>query len=188
MMINWYTSFELHEATEAFVFYFMIYSFLGWLLENSYSLMINEGFFKPSFLKGPFKPMYGIAPVLLLIFTTKETPWIVLIILCFFIPSIVEYTTGAMLQRFFRRQYWDYSQLPMQINGHICFPFTVCWLLLSLICIKWIHPFVSAIHQMAGADWLWIYPVILLYFLAEFLLAIRRHSLESVIEKPTNIL
>lgn len=47
-------------------FRLMLYSFGGWLLEGLYQLLMTGSFWKPNFLLGPFKPMYGIASVLLL--------------------------------------------------------------------------------------------------------------------------
>lgn len=44
----------------------LFYSFGGWLLEGLYHLLMTGSFWKANFLLGPFKPMYGIAAVLLL--------------------------------------------------------------------------------------------------------------------------
>ena len=49
----------------ALIFYFMVYAFFGWCLENFTSLATKGTFFKANFMKGPFKPMYGLAPVIL---------------------------------------------------------------------------------------------------------------------------
>lgn len=44
---------------------FLVYSFLGWLLEGWYNRLVTGHFQKPNFLHGPFKPMYGIGGLLL---------------------------------------------------------------------------------------------------------------------------
>jgi uncharacterized membrane protein len=175
------------QGAGAIVFYFTLYSFFGWLLENSFSFTLKEGFFKANFLKGPFKPMYGFAPVLLLFFISKHTHWTVAVSLCFFIPTIVEYISGVMLKKFFNRQYWDYSNKPFQLHGHICLPFSICWVLLSFICLKWLHPSISHLYGIIEPYWNWIYPAVIVYFAAELYWAIRKHSLPSLSSKePTS--
>lgn len=168
-----------------FVFYFIVYSFMGWLLENSYSFFTNRLFFKPNFLRGPFKPIYGFAPVLLVYFLPPGVHWTMVLLLCFVIPTLVEYLTGALLQKFFHRQWWDYSDNPMQLHGHICLYFCICWTLLSVICIKFIHPVIASVYRAIEPYWSWMWQAVIVYFVVEMLLAIRRHSLQALTEaKP----
>src|SRR3954469_4823952 len=119
--------------------------------------------------------MYGFAPVLLVYLIGPETNMAVVLMLCFFIPTFIEYITGATLHKFFQRQWWDYSDMPLQIHGHICLPFSLCWILLSLACVKLIHPVIISAYEAAEILWVWIWPAIVLYFIAELSLSIRRH-------------
>lgn len=173
------------QSGGAMVFYFTFYSFCGWILENSYSFFLKEGFFKANFLKGPFKPMYGFAPVLLLLFITEQTSWPIVLFLCLFIPTLVEYLTGVMLKKVFKQPYWDYSNIPFQLHGHICLPFSICWVVLSLVCLQWIHPAVSSLYDKMEPYWSWIYPAIIFYFTAEFFWTIRKNAFFSQ-KEPTN--
>ncbi|MEH7274778.1 putative ABC transporter permease [Neobacillus vireti] len=170
------------DGISAVVFYFTIYSLIGWLLENTYSLVTKRKFFKPNFFLGPFKPMYGFAPVLLVYLIGPETSWPVILLLCFFIPTFIEYVSGALLQKCFQRQWWDYSDMPLQVQGHICLPFSLCWILLSFACIKWIHPVIISAYKVSELLWAWIWPAIILYFIAELTLSIRRHSILALDE------
>jgi uncharacterized membrane protein len=169
----------------AMVFYFTLYSFCGWILENSYSFLLKEGFFKANFLKGPFKPMYGFAPVFLLFFITERTPWHIVLFLCLFIPTLVEYLTGVMLKKVFNRPYWDYSNIPFQLHGHICLPFSICWVVLSFGCLQWIHPAVSSLYDKMEPYWSWMYPAVIFYFTTELFLAIRKNVFFPQ-KEPTN--
>ncbi|WP_160722615.1 putative ABC transporter permease [Bacillus sp. USDA818B3_A] len=168
------------EGAAAMLFYFTIYSFLGWLLENSYNYFTRRVFFKENFLFGPFKPMYGIAPVLLVYFTPPGSHWAYVLLLSFLIPTLVEYLSGAMLVKLFQRKWWDYSDTPFQVNGHICLPFSICWGFLSLVCIKWLHPAIVSIYGGIEPFWALIWSVVGLYFLADLVLAIRKHSLQEI--------
>ncbi|MFK9090191.1 putative ABC transporter permease [Bacillus salipaludis] len=168
------------EGAAAIVFYFAVYSFIGWLLENSYSFVTKRKFFKENFLFGPFKPMYGFAPVLLVYLIPPGTNWGILIFLCLFIPTLVEYVSGAMLQKLFNKQWWDYSETPMQLHGHICLPFSICWVFLSLICIKWVHPVIATMYGSIEPYWAWVWSAAGLYFLADLALTIRKHTLQNL--------
>jgi uncharacterized membrane protein len=168
------------------IFYFTVYSLLGWLLENSYNLFTKREFFKPNFLFGPFKPMYGFTPLLLVYLISPETNWAVMILLCLVIPTLVEYVTGAMLHKLFNRKWWDYSDSSLQLHGHICVPFSLCWILLSVICIKWIHPVIVSMYGAVEPYWAWVWSAIGLYFLADLVLAIRKHSLQDLNQEEPN--
>ncbi|MEH7247687.1 putative ABC transporter permease [Neobacillus niacini] len=174
------------EGFSTVIFYFTIYSMIGWLLENSYSYVTKRKFFKPNFFLGPFKPMYGFAPVLLVYLIGPETNWGVVLLLCFFIPTFIEYVSGVFLQKLFQRQWWDYSDMPLQIHGHICLPFSLCWILLSLACLKWAHPAIESVYKAAEFLWAWIWPAVMLYFIAEFTLSIRRHFVHSLNEPESS--
>jgi uncharacterized membrane protein len=175
------------DGVATIVFYFTVYSFLGWLLENSYNFTTKRGFFKENFLFGPFKPMYGIAPVLLVFSISPETHWALFLLLCFFIPTLVEYASGATLQKLFQRQWWDYSDTPLQLHGHICLPFSACGVLLSIICVKGIQPGIVSMYVVIEPYWGWVWSAVGLYFLADLVLAIRKHSLQNLVaDEPTN--
>ncbi len=155
----------------------MIYSLFGWLIENVYSLITTRVFFKPNLFIGPFKPMYGIAPVLLILMINETTSWLITLLLCFVIPTLVEYISGLMLYKLYGRRWWDYTHLPFQIQGHICLPFSLSWVILSLLCLKVIHPYVNATYESIESYWIWIWPSIVFYFLMEMLISFRRHRI-----------
>lgn len=187
-------SLEFHNPTflnffgaAAVVFYFTIYSFVGWLLENGYSFFTDKVFFKPNFLHGPFKPMYGFAPILLIYFMGGGPNWIVVILLCFFIPTIIEYSSGVLLLRLFHRQWWDYSGMPLQLHGHICLPFALCWIGLSLFCLKWVHPVVANVYVAIQPYWDRVYLAIIFYFLVDLFFTVRKNTLQGLsVEKSSN--
>ncbi|MBL4955015.1 putative ABC transporter permease [Neobacillus sp. YIM B02564] len=175
------------DGAAAVLFYFAVYSYLGWLLENSYNLIVNHKFFKANFLFGPFKPMYGIAPVLLIFFISSETHWGVVLLLCFIIPTMVEYWSGVVLQKFFGQRYWDYSHTPLQFQGHICLPFSACWLVLSWVCLKWIHPQLVDMYRAVAPFWGWGAYAMVLYFMADVFFTIKKHITRQLVKEVPDI-
>lgn len=123
------------------IFNFIIYSFIGWIIELLYNYAINRDFKKAGFLKGPYKPMYGIAVTILIIGREVfQFNKIVMLILCFIVPSIVEYLSGYLLKKVFNESYWDYSDLKYNLDGIVTLKFSIYWSLLSLIGIYIIQP------------------------------------------------
>lgn len=135
------------------IFYFMIYSLLGWILENTYSLILTGVFFKEGFLKGPFKPMYGFAATLLIIYYNKYPNLLVIIPLSLIIPTIIEYCTGYLLKKYLNKQYWDYSKSKIQLNGYICLTFCIYWMFLSMFGITFLHPIIYTLHNLLSPIW-----------------------------------
>ncbi|WP_449622987.1 putative ABC transporter permease [Robertmurraya sp. Marseille-Q9965] len=167
------------------IYFFTVYSLFGWLLENFHSLFTRRLFLKPNFFLGPFKPMYGFAPVILVSFISPQTNRALTLFLCFLIPTAIEYVSGILLERLSRKKWWDYSTISLNIQGHICLTYSLCWIFLSYMCVYFLHPKIEHSFQILEPLVLKIWPLLLAYFLAEFLLAIRRHigrnqSLETI--------
>ena len=53
------------------VLYFVIYSFLGWILETIFALFVLGKFVKRGFLYGPVCPIYGFGAVLIILTLKK---------------------------------------------------------------------------------------------------------------------
>ncbi|WP_339302002.1 putative ABC transporter permease [Paenibacillus sp. FSL K6-2441] len=147
-------------------FYFLLYALFGWLLENVYNLFTQGEFWKEGFMKGPFKPMYGVAPVLLL--------WLVQVggghrllltgLLCLIIPTVVEGVSGCLLLMLFGRRWWDYSGLCFQLGGHICLKFSLYWGVLSVFTLKVVHPLAEQAYRSVSPVWPVVGPALLLLF------------------------
>ena len=116
----------------------MLYSFGGWLIEEIYQLVLTGSFGKPNFLLGPFKPMYGIAAVLLL--AVKPLGKKAFFFFAQAIPLGVEYLSGIWLKYAFGLQYWDYSEYRYNIDGLVCMKFALAWVGLSYLFAYGLQP------------------------------------------------
>lgn len=160
-------------------YFFTVYSLFGWLLENFHSLFTRRLFLKPNFFLGPFKPMYGFAPVLLNFVLTKNTPWPVVILLCFLVPTSIEYVSGVFLEKLTQKKWWDYKRNRFNVQGHVCLTYSICWIFLSFMCVYYFHPFVKLTYVKMEPIWLIAWPLLISYFLIELKLAIRRNSMRK---------
>ena len=98
--------------------YFIIYSFLGWIMESIVRSVSEKKIINTGFLKGPVCPIYGIGAIIMLLFLERyqNKP-----ILLFFIAIIVlttwEYLVGVLLEKIFQSIVFVINQ--KRITGNI---------------------------------------------------------------------
>lgn len=128
---------------------FYVYGFLGWLLEVIFHLFKSHKFINRGFLKGPICPIYGVGMVALVWFLS---PFIynvvILFVLAVILTSLLEYMTGYLLEVIFQNKWWDYSQMPLNVKGYICLPFSLIWGVLGVILVKFVNPHVTSLVMM----------------------------------------
>lgn len=127
-------------------FMFVLYSFLGWILEEVYCYIIRGRFKDDGFLYGPFKPMYGTAmTILIFLRNIVKVNNVLLIIMCFIVPTVIEYITGIIMKTRFKKKYWDYSKIPFNIDGLVCLKFSIYWAILTSLTIFIVQPIIDNI-------------------------------------------
>lgn len=126
--------------------YFILYSFLGWVMESVFRSICERKLINTGFLRGPFCPIYGIGATIMFLFLEgfENKP-----ILLFFISIIIltawEYVVGVFLETVFHTKYWDYSDHKINFQGRICLTNSIFWGILGIIFVKYLHPFIQKI-------------------------------------------
>lgn len=129
------------------LFNFILYSLVGWVIEGVYSYIITGNFKKEGFMKGPYKPMYGIAfTILVLCDKYFNFNNIISFIIFLIVPTTVEFISGYLLKEIFNKQYWDYSKLKYNYKGLITLRFSLYWMILCYIGINLLQPIVNNIY------------------------------------------
>lgn len=129
-----------HYTFIQWLLFFFIYCFLGWVWESCYVSAKNREWINRGFLHGPMLPIYGSGAIIVLICTIGVRDQIVLIFLFGMIgATILEYVTGACMERLFRVRYWDYSHMPLNLKGYICLPVSLGWGVFSVLLVRVIH-------------------------------------------------
>lgn len=100
---------------------FFVVSFIGWCWEVLLHLVQTGEFVNRGTLYGPYLPIYGTGGVVVLILLkgTRGKP-IVSFFLSIVICLTIEYVTGWYLETFRGLKYWDYSDMPFNLDGRIC--------------------------------------------------------------------
>lgn len=115
------------EQISYLLFLFFAGSFIGFIWEVIVHLFqSSDGFIKTilyyrGFLFGPWVPIYGVGIVLIYLLTLKaKKSGAITFIYIASICSIVEYLASWILEKFLNVKFWDYSSIPMNLNGRIC--------------------------------------------------------------------
>lgn len=122
--------------------YFIIYSIVGYILETAFAIA-TKGVIesRKSFLYGPFCAIYGVGAAIMIIFLQffdKNNNS--LFFGGFIIGSIVEYIVSWVGELILHVKWWDYSSIPLNLNGRICVFFSLFWGFLAIYLITYFNP------------------------------------------------
>lgn len=128
--------------------FFLIYSFLGWVVEVAYhgvcqGVVVNRGF-----LNGPVCPIYGFGMLLILyVLLPISDNLLVLFLGGMLLTTAIELFGGWALEKLFHMRWWDYSKEPFNLHGYICLKFSLAWGMGVVAIVKIIHPIVHNISS-----------------------------------------
>ena len=128
--------------------FFLIYSFLGWVVEVAYhgvcqGVVVNRGF-----LNGPVCPIYGFGMLLILyILLPISDNLLVLFLGGMLLTTAIELFGGWILEKLFHMRWWDYSKEPLNLHGYICLKFSLAWGMGVVAIVRIIHPIIHNISR-----------------------------------------
>ncbi len=157
-----------------YLWFFIIYAFLGWCVEVAYHVVTSGKFVNRGFLNGPVCPIYGFGMIILIFcLAPLADNFFLLFLSTFFLTSTLEFITGFILEKVFHDKWWDYNDMPFNIKGYVCLSFSIIWGLAGVFMIDIIHPsiakFVSILDNKAGNI---ILVLLLAYFITDFIITI----------------
>ena len=131
--------------------YFIIYSILGYLIETLFGI-VTKGVIesRQSFLYGPFCAIYGLGAVImigLLQYFKKNN--FSLFFGGFLIGSVIEYLVSLFGEMILHVKWWDYSNMPLNLNGRICVYFSIFWGILAIFLMTYINKKVDILIDWA---------------------------------------
>lgn len=146
--------------------YFLIYSFLGFLLEVAFARAIHSPKQdRKCFLLLPLCPVYGLGALGILAAGEALGRWPLLLALVGGgAATAAEYLMGLLYQKVLGVEFWDYSGLPLNVGGRICLPFSVAWGVLSLGLVYLIHPLALVLVKHIPG---WLTPAVAILLLSD---------------------
>lgn len=135
-------------TTGQWVLLFFFYCFCGWVWESCYVSACKRQWVNRGFLHGPLLPIYGSGAIIILFVTLPVEQDLRLVFLLGMVAAtVLEYVTGAVMERLFKVRYWDYSHHRFNLNGHICLTSSLAWGFFSILLVRFIHPPIAALLE-----------------------------------------
>ncbi len=130
-----------------YVVNFILYSFLGWIYECIYAAFTRQHWDNRGFLFSPICPIYGfgvLAGKMLLVFgfgrNASKAGFLELFLISAFASAILEFVTSYTMEKIFHARWWDYSDVPGNIQGRICLPASIGFGFAGVLIIKYLLP------------------------------------------------
>ena len=135
-----------------FVWLFFLLSIFGWLWEVLLSVFQSDTYVNRGFLTGPWLPVYGIGGVMLEILFHKwrDRPILTFVssmVLC----TVLEYLTGWYLELTWGVKWWDYSGMPLNLHGRICFLSSLLFGVGGMLLVWVISPLFYSLYRKVSA-------------------------------------
>ena len=145
------------------VLLFFCYSFIGWLWETVYCSLKARKFQYRGFLIGPITPIYGFGILAVLYFLQPfHDNLLLLYVTATLIVTILEYLTSFGLEKLFHASWWDYKDVPLNINGRVAVPVSLFWGVGCVFIVKILNPQVLQLENWLAEHFGFLLPVCLI--------------------------
>lgn len=140
---------------------FFIYSFVGWCIEVCAAAIQRRKFINRGFVSSPLCPIYGFGAALFAVFLPELKENIFFLFLGgMVISTVLEYITGILMEKIFRKKLWDYSNIRLNVGGYVCLRYSLLWGLLAVLSMLVFNPLLcsllSFIPHILAVIILWI--------------------------------
>ena len=125
--------------------YFLFYSFLGFVLEVFFAHFAGVNPHRKCLRILPLCPVYGLGACSIVWAAEDNLPLIAVFLIGTLFATAWEYIMAAFYEDVLGAPFWDYSDLPMNLHGRVCLPFSIAWGLLAVPLVRWVHPWVSGL-------------------------------------------
>lgn len=151
---------------------FIIYSFLGWIMESIVSGIGSKKIINRGFLIGPYIPIYGTGALsIIILLRPYHNDFLVLFVMSIIVCSIIEYITSYLMEKIFKARWWDYSHIPFNINGRICLLFSIAFGFMGSIIVflnKYLYTYISNIPNIFA---LILFIILFIIFIADVIIS-----------------
>lgn len=154
---------------------FMIYAFLGWVLETIVVSIESKKIVHRGFLVGPYIPIFGVGAILItLLLSDYDKDIFVLFIMSCFLGAILEYITSYLMEKIFNTRWWDYSHEKFNLNGRVCLRTTIAFGILGIILIEVLNPFfVNLLDKLSDFSVSIIVIILAIIFVTDLIVSFR---------------
>ncbi|NCB91075.1 MAG: hypothetical protein EOM40_00670 [Clostridia bacterium] len=131
-----------------FVQWFIIYSFLGWVVESIYMSFCNRKLTNRGFTFSPFCPIYAVGALLgYAVLKPLAGQYLALYFVGAILATGLEYVTAIIMKNTLGSVWWDYNDKPFNYKGIICLESTIAWGFYTLILFTFLQNFVEMLSD-----------------------------------------
>lgn len=131
-----------------YVWIFIAGCYGGYIVETIWCL-IRHGYIesRKSLVLGHLSVAYGMGAVLLTLVLLKlqQSSWWKIFLVAFVTGTVTEYICSLGQEILFGTVAWDYSNVPLNINGRVCLLYSVFWGVLGVFWVKVVIPLMNKI-------------------------------------------
>lgn len=104
---------------------------------------------RKSLVYGPLSVAYGMGGVLLtlVLYHFEDCRWYTIFAVSFLVGSVAEYICSLGQEIVFGSVAWDYSNLPLNINGRVCLLYSLFW---GALGVFWVKAFMPLTEHLCG--------------------------------------
>lgn len=115
---------------------FFIYSFAGWVLETVVATLLHRKFSNRGLVNGPLCILYGVGAVAMTV-GLQELTGIWLFLFASLYAAVTEFTAGKLIEKIYRKRWWDYSKSRWNLDGYICMPVSLAKGALGYVVVRY---------------------------------------------------
>lgn len=131
------------------LWYFVIFSFCGWLVSGIKSLINERKFVNTGFLTTPFCPSYGLCAVLCnLAMSRFVSNKIILILGCAVILSLQVVIIGFVTEKLLKFKAWDFTSSVLNIGSYITLPYALLLGVIGMMLVGSIIPVLTTVIEL----------------------------------------
>lgn len=132
-----------------YVWYFLIYSFLGAIVETIFRLVTEHQLYGiHGFLHLPIFPIYGIGALLIIFLLEKRVRHVVpLFFAGALLTTILEFAAHWLIEVIFNERIWDYSSVPFNLDGRISLISSIGFGVAAVVLVHFIHPWLKRLFK-----------------------------------------
>lgn len=131
------------------LWYFVIFSFLGWLFNGIRNLISEHKFYNSGFLTSPFCPTYGFCAVICyLALRNFSGDKFILFLASAVILSALSVVIGVITEKLIGCKPWDYSDMRFSIGSYITIPYALILGVTGTLLVAVIIPVLDTVLEL----------------------------------------
>lgn len=131
------------------LWFFLVYSFMGWIIETIFAGIKKKRFINRGILNGPLCIIYGICGVIIsIVLQDLDQHPFFLFLGSAIIATIAEWIAGHQLERINQHKWWDYSDKKFNIDGYVCLQYSVVWGLAGVLIVRYLNGFLLSMKDL----------------------------------------